>query len=152
MASIIDRLFRRQGNVPVAKPPHPNPVAIPVPDGMPPELLNRSALNQPRDPSRKRKRRTKEEIATDTAAWRVSMLERNRLRFDFDRERAEAAGATHYRWWSCRDGSTCKTCRSREGKQFPLRAVPKFQHPGFMLCDDDGEVPCRCYYELIMPK
>ena len=159
MASFFDRLFRRHGRPSEAASPVliepvrvPNPVAIPVPDGMPAELLVRVPTRQPRDPNRKRKRRTPEEKAADHKAWSEGMVQQNRVRFDFDRGRAEAIGLTHYRWRSAGDGDACKVCRSRNGKQFPLRAVNNFLHPGFMLCvcdpddenDEASSQPCRC--------
>ena len=87
-------------------------------------------------------------------------MHQNRMRFDFDRARAERIGVTHYRWRSAGDGSVCKVCRSRNCKRFPLRGADDFDHPGFMLCvcepidedDEAGEQPCRCYAEMIVPR
>ncbi len=126
---------------------------------MPPDLLSRLPTRQPRDPSRKRKRRTKGEIEADHKAWGEGMMRQARLRFDFDRGRAEAIGVTHYRWRSAGDHDVCKVCRSRNGKRFLLRPADDFDHPGFMLCvceptDDDDEAssqPCRCYAEMLVP-
>lgn len=75
MPSLFDRLFRRP-----AKPPDPaacapaeavripNPVAIPISDGTSPELFQRVPKRQPRDPSRKWKRRTPEGNVADHRA------------------------------------------------------------------------------------
>lgn len=167
MPSFLDRLFRRPGKPPEVEAPAPapsavksNPVAIPVPEGMPPELLQRVPTRQPRDPSRKRKRRTKEEIEADHKAWVDGTLHQARVRFEFDRARADSAGATHYLWRISRDSDVCKVCRPRNGKRFPLRGPAEFQHPGFMMCfclpdDEDEEAseqPCRCYAEFVFPK
>ncbi len=82
-----------------------------------------------------------------------------RLRFDFNRGRAEAIGVTHSRWRSAGDHHVCKVCRARNGKRFALGGVDDFNDPRSMLCarqpiDDDEEStsqPCRCSAEMPVP-
>ena len=166
--SILDAMFRRKAPVsPIGHnggpslEPKANLVAILVPEGYPPELLVRVPARQPRAPSRKGKRRTKEEAAADYKAWLDGTMQQARLRFNFDRDRAESAGATHYIWRSAGDYDVCDICKARNGKRFSLRAPADFQHPGFMMCEcmpDDEEEdpdtrpnPCRCFCQMVFP-
>lgn len=51
----------------------------------------------------------------------------------------EDADVTLVRWNTKRDGDVCKTCKEREGKVYPIDAVPKKDHWG-----------CRCWLTPVL--
>lgn len=57
-----------------------------------------------------------------------------RVRFEFDRGRAEGTGITQYRWRSVGDEDVGKVRWSQNVQRFPLRGADNFDHPGFTLC------------------
>ena len=50
------------------------------------------------------------------------------------------AGVKRVRWMTADDEKVCDTCRERDGKVYPINAIPPKPHPG-----------CRCWYEAVRP-
>lgn len=48
------------------------------------------------------------------------------------------AGIKRVRWMTAGDERVCDTCRERDGKVYPIHAIPPKPHPG-----------CRCWYEAV---
>ena len=48
------------------------------------------------------------------------------------------AGVKRVRWMTADDEKVCDTCRERDGKIYPINAIPPKPHPG-----------CRCWYEAV---
>lgn len=111
----------------------PNPIAIPIPEGVDPAVFDHT--------SAKLWRADPEEAARQT---RTKGIELARL----TQRRAEMVGATHYYWRTAGDSDVCAVCAARSGKRFAWKKPPEHGHPSECTACPAGW--CRCYAEPIL--
>lgn len=91
----------------------------------------------------RRPRRSKEEIEADKARQLKEKDLWAKQKSAEWRERAVAAGISHYRWVSSGDERVCVHCKANHGKVFSWHERPETGHPGEGLCCP-WEGGCRC--------
>lgn len=136
MRRILSRLFglvRPPEGSASTPPPSRSSVAIPVPEGLDPDVTRRVPASLFRD---------------DPAEAARQMAGKNAKLFAFERGRAEAVGCTAYTWRTAGDTDVCEVCRSRDGLRFSYADEPEHGHAGICRACPHGW--CRCYAEPLL--